>query len=109
MTTEHADLGIYPEDQEWVREQIDNLTFGDIIKAHRLCEGWTQEEAASRLGVSKQMLSAYENGRKLPSLRKAYEIGEKLGMLPASAVWAVINDQLREAEIPLQAEVKMVS
>jgi transcriptional regulator with XRE-family HTH domain len=85
--------------------QIAGLSFGQRIKAHRLCEEWTQEEIAQKLGISTQLLSAYETGRKLPTPKKAYEMAEQLGMLPQAAVLAVLNDQLRQDNLPLQVEL----
>jgi transcriptional regulator with XRE-family HTH domain len=105
MTTEHADNEILQEDQDWLQSQVNSLTFGRMLKAHRLSEEWTLDKAATSLGVQKQLLSAYENGRKLPSPKKAYEIAEKLGMVPESAVLAAINDQLRQDELPIKVQL----
>jgi transcriptional regulator with XRE-family HTH domain len=106
MTIE-PDKTVHAEDQAWLQERMAELTFGRLLKAHRLCEEWTQPEAAEKLGISSQMLSAYENERKLPTPRKAYEIGQKLGIMPESAVLAVLNDELRRSAIPLQVDVKI--
>ena len=105
MTIEPDKPEIYAEDQIWLDAQIAGLTFGHCLKAHRLCESWTQDETAQKLGISKQLLSAYETGRKLPTPKKAYEMAEKLGMLPQAAVIAVLNDQLRQDNLPLQVEL----
>lgn len=105
MTIEHADNQVFQEDQAWLQSQVGSLTFGRMLKAHRLTEDWTLDIAASSLGVQKQLLSAYENGRKLPSPKKAYEIAEKLGMVPESAVLAVINDLLRQDELPIKVQL----
>ncbi len=55
MTTEPDKPEIYPEDQAWLEAQLADLTFGRCLKAHRLCEAWTQEQTATRLGISKQL------------------------------------------------------
>ena len=104
MTTEPADYNIYPEDQEWLRKEEEALTFADILRSHRLCEEWTQEQAARKLGITKQMLSAYENGHKIPSAKRAYEIGERLGIVPGLAVIHALNDQLREDALPIKIQ-----
>lgn len=93
------------EDQDWLRQQQDALTFAAALKAHRLCEAWTQEAAAKKLGISKQMLNAYEKGHKLPSEKKAYEMAETLGMVPGMAVLLVINDRLRSDNLPLKVSL----
>lgn len=105
MTTEP--VNIYPDDQAWLQASVASLTFGEAIRAHRQCEEWTVQGAADKLGVSKQLLSAYENRRKPPSPSKAYEIAKALGMEPRAAVLMVINDQLRMDNLPLQ--VRLVS
>jgi transcriptional regulator with XRE-family HTH domain len=105
MTTESHNLEIDPHDQAWLQTQVQQMTFGRMLKAHRLAEDWTQEQASKRLGISKQAFNAYENERKLPSPKKAYEIAEKLGMVPEVAILAVLNDQLRQDHIPLQVQL----
>ena len=81
------------------------LTFGQTVRAFRLAEEWPLTYAAERIGISKQQLSDYENGRKLPSIEKAYQIANALGMLPEGVVVQVINEQLRRAEIPIRVDL----
>lgn len=100
MTIEAND--IFPEDQVWLQEQLKTLTFASVLKAHRLSKAWTQEEAAKRLGISKQLVSAYENGHKIPEPTQAYRIGEVLDMSPKMAVIYAVNDALRRESLPLQ-------
>lgn len=78
------------------------LTFGRAIWSFRKCEDLTQTEVAQQLGITKQMLSAYERGKKLPSLKLAYKMATLLQLNVDLALMLVINDQLREAELPLQ-------
>lgn len=100
MTTEKNNL--LPEDQTWLQQQLGTLSFGRMLKAHRMAEEWTQEEAARRLGIQKQLLSAYENGRKIPSPKTAYIMAEQLGILPETVVLAVLNDQLQQDQLPIK-------
>lgn len=100
MTTEKNDL--LPEDQAWLQQQLGELSFGRMLKAHRMSMEWTQEEAAGRLNIQKQLLSAYENGRKIPSPKTAYAMAEQLGILPETAVLAVLNDQLQQDHLPIK-------
>jgi transcriptional regulator with XRE-family HTH domain len=92
-------------DQRRWKERVESLTFGQAIKAHRLSQEWSLVATAEELGISKQQLSDYEHGRKLPSLEKAYGIGQVLGIMPEIAVLLAINDQLRKANIPLKVTV----
>jgi len=46
------------------------------IKELRASFGWTQEQLAEKLGVSRQTIISIENGRYNPSLELAYKIAE---------------------------------
>jgi transcriptional regulator with XRE-family HTH domain len=93
------------DDQRFWRKRMKELTFGQTVRAYRLAEGWSLTHAAGRIGISKQQLSDYENGRKLPSIEKAHQIAQALDMMPESLVLQVINEQLRRAEIPVQVKL----
>jgi transcriptional regulator with XRE-family HTH domain len=102
-----GDDAIDVNDIPWIKARMETLTFADMLKAHRLCQEWTQPVAAEKLGITKQLLSAYENGKKLPSPSKAYEMAEVLGFSSPLAVLAVMNDQLRLAALPLRVSLKV--
>jgi DNA-binding XRE family transcriptional regulator len=82
-----------PEFQKWGKE----VTLGRVMKNWREAEDLTQEDVARLLGVSKQVLSAYENNRKLPSIKKTIEIAEKLGA--SAKMWLIYRF---ETELRLQ-------
>ena len=82
-----------PEFQQWENE----VTLGKVMKNWREAEDLTQEKVAQLLGVSKQVLSAYENNRKLPSIKKTIEIAEKLGA--SAKMWLIYR---LETELRLQ-------
>lgn len=82
-----------PEFQQWENE----VTLGRVMKNWREAEDLTQEKVAHLLGVSKQVLSAYENNRKLPSIKKTIEIAEKLGA--SAKMWLIYR---LETELRLQ-------
>src|SRR5271163_4580035 len=66
------------------------LTNGEELREARLREGWTQQQAAGRLGVTQAYLSMVEHGRRvLPSrlARKAVEI------LHASPTWLPLREE----------------
>lgn len=104
MTINHK-LSYSAADQRVWRKRMKALTFGQTIRAYRLAEEWSLTYAAEKIGISKQQLSDYENGRKLPSVERAYQIAQALEMMPQCLVLQVINEQLRKAEIPIQVEV----
>jgi len=43
------------------------VDFGNILKTLRLKENLTQSQLAKKLGISKSVISAYENGIRMPS------------------------------------------
>jgi transcriptional regulator with XRE-family HTH domain len=102
MTTEFE---FTKADQQVLDRQTEVLTFADALKAHRLCEEWTQEQAAQKLGITKQMLSAYETGKRIPTPKKAYEIAGVLGLVPEMAVLLAINDELKANQLPIQMQL----
>lgn len=42
------------------------MGFADQFRYHRKRRGWTQQEAADRIGVSRSAVANYESGRKIP-------------------------------------------
>lgn len=48
--------------------------YGKKLKELRKIEGWTQEEVAKKLGISKQTYSHYENEKRRPSLDTIREL-----------------------------------
>jgi len=50
----------------------------NIIKQTRLEKGISQKKLAELVGVSRETIAAYENGRCLPSIRVAIKLSEIL-------------------------------
>lgn len=50
--------------------------FGKNLLARRKSKGWTQEEVANRIIVTKQTYSHYENENRIPSLDKMLKLAE---------------------------------
>ncbi|MCM3609772.1 helix-turn-helix transcriptional regulator [Planococcus sp. MERTA32b] len=50
------------------------------IKELRTASGWTQEQFAEKLGVSRQTIISIENGRYKPSLELAYKVSKLFGL-----------------------------
>lgn len=57
-----------------------SLNFGDILKQLRQAKGMSQEEFASLLGTTKQVVSRYENGQRTPKITVAQKYAEVLGI-----------------------------
>jgi DNA-binding XRE family transcriptional regulator len=75
------------------------MTFGRAVRAHRRSEELTQVQQSKILGISKQSLNDIENGRSLPSFRRAMAIAKKVGFSEELAIFYVIRDQLRREKL----------
>lgn len=56
------------------------MTFGETMQKLRKEAGWSQEECAERLGVSRQAISKWERDQSLPELEKMLRIGQIFGV-----------------------------
>lgn len=74
---------------------------GPKLRAARLATGWTQEEAASRLGLRQPTLSRFENGRSLPTLKQFLRLAELYGVSPASLLGADGRNPVLPYRLPL--------
>jgi DNA-binding XRE family transcriptional regulator len=88
-----------------IEKQYGPLTFGRLLKSHRVGEGLLQIEMAKKLGLSKQSLNDIENGRKIPSIRRAVQIGKKLGLLQELIVELVLQDQVDREHLKVRVTV----
>lgn len=50
----------------------------NVVRERRQARGWTQQELASRLGVSRQTVNAIETGKYDPSLPLAFKLARLL-------------------------------
>ncbi|HWU44961.1 MAG TPA: helix-turn-helix transcriptional regulator [Bdellovibrio sp.] len=89
-----------------IQKQHGVLTFARLLKSHRLGEELTQVEMAKKLRLSKQSLNDLEQGRKIPSIRRAVQIARKIGLLEDLLVQLVLQDQIRREKLPLIVTVR---
>jgi DNA-binding XRE family transcriptional regulator len=73
------------------------LTFGDLIRTWRKCDGLTQSQLAEKLGISTQLLSAYERGIQLPTLKTGIKLAQDVGLFLPQAIQALLEAQLQQA------------
>ena len=69
----------YP-DTEAVTVDVAYVTFGDRLRAIRKEKGLSQDEFAKLLGTSKQVLSRYEIGQRIPKITQVQEYAKKLNV-----------------------------
>lgn len=82
------------------------LTFAQLLETSRLCEEWSQAEAARRLGITRHRLHDYEKGVRLPSSVTAWRCAEVFGMSPEHWVSVVFEEQLRRYGLNLRVTVE---
>ena len=56
------------------------MEFGERVKAVRTSAGLSQEQFASRLGVTRQAVSNWENGRNLPDIEVVIAMSQTFGV-----------------------------
>ena len=86
--------------------EFGELTFGRLLKSHRLGEEMSQVHMAKLLKISKQSLNDLENGRTLPSIARASEIAKKIGLMEATLVELAIQDQIHREKLSLIVKVE---
>jgi len=85
---------------------LGRVTFGSVLRSIRVRDDLTQVELAKILGISKAKLCDLEKGRRQVSLLKAIEFAKALKDSPDYFVKVVIDDQLHEAGLNLEVELK---
>lgn len=91
--------------REHLEKDFGSLTFGRLLRSHRLGEEISQVEMAKALGISKQSLNDLESGRTLPSVARAAEIAKKLDLVQGTLVELAIQDQLDREKLNLKVHI----
>ena len=73
-----------------MKNYVDTIEFGELMRIYRKRSGLTQEQAAERVGVSIRELSNIENNCYLPRLGNLVSLC-LLYHIPADQILAVIN------------------
>lgn len=80
-------------------------SFGQLVWAFRQCENLSQEALAKRIGVSKQYISAIENGHKLVSIEQAKKLAEIFEMPPKMFIESLMQQQLNNCHVNYKVEL----
>ena len=73
------------------------MTLPDKIIKHRKSNGWSQEDFAEKLNVSRQAISRWENGTALPDAQNLLQISKLFGV---SADYLLNDDYESDNDIP---------
>lgn len=88
---------------------IEPVTFGALLRTHRLSEDLTLSELAHELKISVSHLSDIENGRKFVSIERAKEFAHRLKDSEKYFVLVAIRDLLKRADCDYEVELKAIS
>ena len=77
------------------------MTFSEKISALRKQKGWSQEELAEKLMVTRQAVSKWESAQSMPDLDKLVQLSEALGV---STDYLLKDEQAQSAPVPAAAE-----
>ena len=77
------------------------MTFSEKISALRKQKGWSQEELAEKLMVTRQAVSKWESAQSMPDLDKLVQLSEALGI---STDYLLKDGQAQSAPVPATAE-----
>ena len=69
------------------------MILADKIVENRKKNGWSQEELAEKLGVSRQSVSKWESAQAVPDLKKILQLSELFGVTTDY----LVKDELEEA------------
>jgi transcriptional regulator with XRE-family HTH domain len=89
-----------PEDRilnRGLQERMKNMILADKIMNERKRNGWSQEELAEKLAVSRQSVSKWEGAQAVPDLQRIIRMAE---------IFGVSTDYLLKDDIEIAAEAK---
>lgn len=73
--------------------------FPNEIRRYRIQSGFTQRELAAHLGRGRSIVSTWERGHSLPSLRNAFRLAKALGTL-TEALYEELYSPPEESGVP---------
>lgn len=88
-----------------LEKELEGLSFGNMLEAHRLCENLSQREFAKELGISPSSLCDLEKGRKIPTIARARSIAEILGVSEKLWIQVAIQDQLQRENLDYKVSI----
>ncbi len=68
------------------------LTFGKVLKSHRMAEEWSQQELADKIGISKMAVSKLESSKILPAPATLKRIAKIFGVKVEHLLRYVLQD-----------------
>lgn len=69
------------------------VSFGEVVKMHRLKRGWTQTDLAEKIGLSRTSITNIEIGRQRVLLSDLFDFAKAFGVTPKSIFSALQQQQ----------------
>lgn len=93
------------EDPKLPEINVEYVSFGDRLRSIRKEKGLSQDEFAALLGTSKQVLSRYETGQRIPKITQVQQYAKRLNvsadyLMGDSAEEAAFNSVCRTVQRP---------
>lgn len=93
------------EDPKLPEINVEYVSFGDRLRSIRKEKGLSQDEFAALLGTSKQVLSRYETGQRIPKITQVQQYAKRLNvsadyLMGDSPEEAAFNSVCRTAQKP---------
>lgn len=82
------------------------MNFGSLLKQNRIDLGLTQEQVASKINVTRQTLSRWENGNSYPNLDTVVELSDLLDIPLDSLLRGEQNDMVNKISKDVRAKDK---
>ncbi len=80
------------------------MNIGERIIKHRKQNGWSQEELAERLGVSRQSVSKWESGTSMPDINRILEMSELFAVTTDYLLKGSFGKRIEAPEIEAQGQ-----
>lgn len=80
------------------------MILADKIIEERKKNGWSQEELASKLGVSRQAVSKWESSGSIPDLQRILQMSELFGVTTDY----LLKDEIEEERLNEYVETKTI-
>jgi ribosome-binding protein aMBF1 (putative translation factor) len=80
----------------------DNMILADKIIDNRKKNGWSQEELADKLGVSRQSVSKWEGAQSIPDMKKILQLADLFGVTTDY----LLKDEIEFPVMPEQLPVR---
>ena len=71
-----------------------------VLRRYRDMAGFSQQQLADRIGITKSYISALELGYRAPNLNLLVRIAQALGITPGMLVDAMLEEARKKNDIP---------